>query len=65
MKSQRNKTLTFIDLVPKLIANSKGLSNELNNRIKSNHLFSEFEIKASNQFKFFLKESEKRHLGSK
>ena len=65
MKSQRNKRLTFIDLVPKLIANSKGLSNELNNRIKSNHLFSEFEIKASNQLNFFIKESEKRHLGSK
>ena len=65
MKSQRNKRLTFIDLVPKLIANSKGLSNELNNRMKSNHLFSEFEIKASNQLNFFIKESEKRHLGSK
>ena len=59
------KKLNYIDLVPKLISNSKGLSLEVKNRLKSNHLFNEFEIRASNQFNFFIKESEKRHLGSK
>ena len=65
MKSNENKTTNYTELIPKLITNSKGLSKELKNRIKSNHLFSEFESKASNQLNFFIKESEKRHLGSK
>ena len=65
MSSNQNKAKKYIEYIPKLIANSKGLSKELNNRMKSNHLFSEFEYKASNQFNFFIKESEKRHLGSK
>ena len=65
MISKMSKKLNYIDLVPKLISNSKGLSLEVKNRLKSNHLFNEFEIRASNQFNFFIKESEKRHLGSK
>ena len=65
MISKMIKKLNYIDLVPKLISNSKGLSLEVKNRLKSNHLFNEFEIRASNQFNFFIKESEKRHLGSK
>ena len=44
------------DLVQKLISNSKGFSLEVKNRLKSNHLFNEFEIRASNQFNFFIKE---------
>ena len=64
MKPEK-KSLNYIDLVPKLIKNSKGLSKELKNRIQSNKLFSEFDYKASNEFNFFIKESEKRHLGSK
>ena len=55
----------FKELIPKLIQKSKGLSQEIKNRIKLNHIFSEFETKASNQFNFFIKESEKRYLGSK
>ena len=55
----------FKELIPKLIQKSKGLSQEIKNRIKLNHIFSEFESKASNQFNFFIKESEKRYLGSK
>ena len=65
MISKMIKKLNYIDLIPKLISNSKGLSLEVKNRLKSNHLFNEFEIRASNQFNFFIKESEKRHLGSK
>ena len=65
MNTETNKKLNYTELVPKLISNSQGLSIEVKNRLKSNHLFNEFEIKASNQFNFFIKESEKRHLGSK
>ena len=65
MNSKTSRESNIISLVPKLISNSKGLSTELKNRIKSNHIFSEFELKASNQLNFFIKESEKRHLGSK
>ena len=65
MNTETNKKLNYTELVPKLISNSQGLSIEIKNRLKSNHLFNEFEIKASNQFNFFIKESEKRHLGSK
>ena len=65
MNTETNKKLNYTELVPKLISNSLGLSIEVRNRLKSNHLFNEFEIKASNQFNFFIKESEKRHLGSK
>ena len=65
MNYKKNKTMDYIQLVPQLITNSQGLSNEIKNRMRSNHLFSEFELKATNQFNFFIKESEKRHLGSK
>ena len=65
MDSKTSRESNIISLVPKLIRNSKGLTTELKNRIKSNHIFSEFELKASNQLNFFIKESEKRHLGSK
>ena len=65
MNSQRIKTINYSELIPKLVTNSNDLSTEIKNRIKLNHLFSEFEIKASNQFNFFIKESEKRHKGSK
>ena len=65
MIPKMTKKSNYSELVPKLISNSKGLSIELKNRLKSNHLFKEFEIRASNQFNFFIKESEKRHLGSK
>ena len=61
---QTNKS-NFHELIPKLIQKSKTLSREIKNRIKLNHIFSEFETKASNQFNFFIKESEKRYLGSK
>ena len=59
MKQDLNK------LVPKLIEKSEDLSNEIKYRIKLNHIFSEFEAKSCNQFNFFIKESEKRYLGSK
>ena len=59
------KESNFKELIPKLIQKSKSLSKELKNRIKLNHIFSEFEAKATNQFNFFIKESEKRYLGSK
>ena len=65
MNYKKNKTMDYIELVPKLIINSQGLSNEIKNRMRSNHLFSEFDLKATNQLNFFIKESEKRHLGSK
>ena len=65
MNYKKNKTMDYIQLVPKLITNSQGLSNEIKNRMRSNHLFSEFDLKATNQLNFFIKESEKRHLGSK
>ena len=65
MIPKMTKKLNYSELVPKLISNSKGLSIEIKNRIKSNHLFKEFENRASNQFNFFIKESEKRHLISK
>ena len=65
MNPKSNKKLNYSELVPKLISNSKGLSIEVKNRLKLNHLFNEFEIRASNQFNFFIKESEKRHLNSK
>ena len=65
MIPKMTKKLNYSELVPKLISNSKGLSIEIKNRLKSNHLFKEFEIRASNQFNFFIKESEKRHLISK
>ena len=65
MNSQRIKTINYSELIPKLVTNSNDLSTEIKNRIKLNLLFSEFEIKASNQFNFFIKESEKRHKGSK
>ena len=55
----------FNNLVPKLIEKSEDLSKEIKYRIKLNHIFSEFETKSSNQFNFFIKESEKRYLGSK
>ena len=64
MKSD-NESPTYIELLPKLIQKSNGLSQEIKNRIKLNHIFSEFESKASNKFNFFIKESEKRYLGSK
>lgn len=64
MKSD-NESPTCIELIPKLIQKSNGLSQEIKNRIKLNHIFSEFESKASNKFNFFIKESEKRYLGSK
>ena len=53
------------NLVPKLIEKSEDLSKEIKYRIKLNHIFSEFEAKSCNQFNFFIKESEKRYLGSK
>ena len=59
MKQDLNK------LVPKLIEKSEDLSKEIKYRIKLNHIFSEFEAKSCNQFNFFIKESEKRYLGSK
>ena len=65
MNPDKNKKSNYIELVPKLISHSQGLSTELKNRIKSNHLFTEFEARSSKQFNFFIKESEKRHLGSK
>ena len=65
MNYKKNKTMDYIQLVPKIITNSQGLSNEIKNRMRSNHLFSEFDLKATNQLNFFIKESEKRHLGSK
>ena len=65
MNYEKNKTMDYIELVPKLIINSQGLSDEIKNRMRSNHLFSEFDLKATNQLNFFIKESEKRHLGSK
>ena len=55
----------FNKLVPKLIEKSENLSKEIKYRIKLNHIFSEFESKSGNQFNFFIKESEKRYLGSK
>ena len=62
---ESSQSNNFKELIPKLIQKSNGLAQELNNRIKLNHIFSEFESKASNQFNFFIKESEKRYLGSK
>ena len=62
---KQEKELNYKELIPKLIQKSKSLSKELKNRIKLNHIFSEFETKASNQFNFFIKESEKRYLFSK
>ena len=59
------KDYNINELIPKLIQKSKSLSKEMKNRIKLNHIFSEFEAKASNQFNFFIKESEKRYLCSK
>ena len=59
------KDLNFNELIPKLIQKSKSLSQEIRKRMKLNHIFSEFENKASNQFNYFIKESEKRYLGSK
>lgn len=55
----------FNKLVPKLIEKSENLSKEIKYRMKLNHIFSEFESKSGNQFNFFIKESEKRYLGSK
>ena len=52
-------------LVPKLIQKSNSLSKEMKYRMKINHIFSEFETKATSQFKFFISESKKRYLGSK
>ena len=48
MNYKKNKTMDYIQLVPQLITNSQGLSNEIKNRMRSNHLFSEFELKATN-----------------
>ena len=59
------KQCNFTDLIPILIQKSKSLSHEIKNRIKLNHIFTEFEARASNQFNFFIKESTKRYLGSK
>jgi len=55
----------FNKLVPRLIEKSEDLSKEMKYRIKLNHIFSEFEAKSGSQFNFFIKESEKRYLGSK
>ena len=52
-------------LVPQLIKQSNTLKTELNNRMKLNLVFSEFELKATNKLNFFIKESKKRYLGSK
>ena len=62
---KQEKEMNYKELIPKLIQKSKSLSKELKDRIKLNHIFSEFETKASNQFNFFIKESEKRYLYSK
>ena len=52
-------------LVPQLIEQSNKLTKELKYRLKLNTFFSEFESKASNQFKFFIKESRTRYRGSR
>lgn len=65
MKPVKEINLNYKELIPKLIQKSKSLSKEIRKRMKLNHIFSEFENKASNQFNFFIKESEKRYLGSK
>ena len=62
---KQEKEFNYKELIPKLIQKSKSLSKELKDRIKLNHLFSEFETKVSNQFNFFIKESEKIYLYSK
>ena len=65
-ESKRSKTNSkFNKLVPQLIEQSNKLTKELKYRIKLNTFFSEFENKASNQFKFFIKESGTRYRGSK
>ena len=63
MKLEKEPRIT--QLVPKLIETSNGLSKEIKKRIKLNHIFSEFEAKATNHFNFFIKESNKRYLCSK
>lgn len=55
----------FNKLVPKLIEQSNKLAKELKDRIKLNSFFSEFELKASNQFNFFINESRARYRGSR
>ena len=66
MESKNSKTNSnFNKLIPKLIEQSNKLTKELKYRIKLNTFFSEFESKASNQFKFFIKESKTRYRGSK
>ena len=63
MKNQQKLNLNV--LVPRLIEESKKMTNEMKNRIRVNSIFSEFENKANDQFHFFINESAKRYKGSK
>ena len=65
-KNKRTKTNSYFNrLVPKLLEQSNKLTKELENRMKLNSFFAEFETKAFNQFNFFLKESLTRYRGTR
>lgn len=48
-------------LVPKLIDKTENLKKEFKTRMKLNRIFAEFENKASTQFNYFIKNSNKRY----
>jgi hypothetical protein len=65
-RKKRLKTDSYFNkLVPKLLEQSNKLTKELQDRMKLNAFFKEFETKASNQFNFFLKESRTRYRGTR
>ena len=53
------------EMIPKAIDESKVHAKEMKKKIKLNEIFSEFENKASNEFNFYLDESNRRYTKSK